>query len=313
MSDYPKCEFEDCYCKRHYPNRSGGDELEVVDEDGEILIYCEVAIENCDECKHKCAFCNRFMIGSGLKLKRLPEINGKLLFLKRQFLNSEGSLKQNGIFVNSSTQLVSSQGRIIGKLVSQKVRPLKRDDYLTLEKLGIDVGETKYYCVRCFDPDQFGTFVEIEEAKDPCFLYKIFPHTKKKEACQKCGLNHSKHEFDSFVTPDGEKISIYISKDRVYQLNKIIENGNVGVLTLFEAFFQYKQNLKEEKKRKKAEILAENKERAKLLIKLYFPNATEQELQTIVNLKSKDSVEKRVVEKLMKEKDLLKFVKWLRE
>jgi len=289
MSGYPNCEFEDCYCKRHYPNRSGGEELEVVDRYGEILIYCEVAIANHYEIEHTCAFCKRYMIGKGLMLKSLPEIKGKLLFLKK-----------DGIFINSDTQFVSNQGRIVGKLVGKNVTPLKRIDYEKLSNLGIDVGESKHYCALCFDQDEIEAFLKNEEMKDPCLLFKMFPQPKKKRTCEKCGLNHSKYEPDPDVAFDEENV------------NELIKQGNVGVLKFFEGFFKYKQELKDERKRKKKELLDENRERAKKLIASYFTTASDQELQTIVELKSKDSVEKKVIERLMKEKNLIEFVKWLR-
>ena len=44
--DYPSCEADDCYCKRHWPNRSGGDEFSVIDNDtdGSKTIRCETEI-----------------------------------------------------------------------------------------------------------------------------------------------------------------------------------------------------------------------------------------------------------------------------
>lgn len=66
--EYPNCEYDDCYCKRHWPNRSGGDELLVVNEQGDIVVYCETAINNDDDVSYKCSYCDRWMIGYGFKI-----------------------------------------------------------------------------------------------------------------------------------------------------------------------------------------------------------------------------------------------------
>jgi hypothetical protein len=72
--DYPLCEEDDCYCKRHWPNRSGGDEHKVVnnDEEGEYTWRCDVAIDNGDY--QKCMICEHFMTGEGLNLSKSDKI-----------------------------------------------------------------------------------------------------------------------------------------------------------------------------------------------------------------------------------------------
>lgn len=67
--EYPSCEQSDCYCQNHWPNRSGGREHSVInnEDDGEKTIRCEVAIHNCDDIT-TCAFCEKYMLGSGLYL-----------------------------------------------------------------------------------------------------------------------------------------------------------------------------------------------------------------------------------------------------
>ena len=74
--DYPSCEADDCYCKRHWPNRSGGDELSVIDNDtdGSKTIRCETAIHNDDDIT-TCSFCEKYMLGPGM---RLP---GKFMYI----------------------------------------------------------------------------------------------------------------------------------------------------------------------------------------------------------------------------------------
>jgi len=66
--EYPACEEDDCYCKRHWPSRSGGEEHKVVDNNtcGEITIRCDVAIDSNTDVNN-CAFCERYMIGKGLR------------------------------------------------------------------------------------------------------------------------------------------------------------------------------------------------------------------------------------------------------
>lgn len=70
MDGYPACEEDDCYCRRHFPNRSGGDELKVVnnEEDGEYTIRCETAIDNNDDIRKHCYFCEKWMIGSAMTI-----------------------------------------------------------------------------------------------------------------------------------------------------------------------------------------------------------------------------------------------------
>lgn len=67
--EYPACEADDCYCKRHWPNRSGGDEHWVVDNecDGDLTVRCETAIDNDGEIT-KCDICERWMIGVDMRL-----------------------------------------------------------------------------------------------------------------------------------------------------------------------------------------------------------------------------------------------------
>lgn len=66
--EYPLCEEDDCYCQRHWPDRSGGEEHKVVnnDEEGELTWRCDVAIANGDY--KKCDFCGKWTMGSGLEL-----------------------------------------------------------------------------------------------------------------------------------------------------------------------------------------------------------------------------------------------------
>lgn len=66
--DYPACEEDDCYCKRHWPNRSGGEEHWVVDNrDGSLTVRCETAI-NGDADIDGCDICERWMIGVDMQL-----------------------------------------------------------------------------------------------------------------------------------------------------------------------------------------------------------------------------------------------------
>lgn len=69
--EYPNCEEDDCYCKRHWPNRSGGEEYKVVNnsKNGEYKIICEVGINNHTFIQGKCYLCNKWMIGSGLDIE----------------------------------------------------------------------------------------------------------------------------------------------------------------------------------------------------------------------------------------------------
>ncbi len=61
---YPKCEADDCYCKRHFPNRSGGEEHEVYDTvKSEWIILCDVALDNKEEVSD-CALKDHKMLGS---------------------------------------------------------------------------------------------------------------------------------------------------------------------------------------------------------------------------------------------------------
>jgi len=66
---YPACEADDCYCKRHWPSRSGGDENWVVDNncDGDLVVRCDTAIDNDDDI-NKCDICERWMIGVDMQL-----------------------------------------------------------------------------------------------------------------------------------------------------------------------------------------------------------------------------------------------------
>lgn len=65
--DYPNCEEDDCYCKRNWPDRSGGKEHKVVDNYiGEYITLCDVAL------KHRqhtvCDYCKKFCVESGLTI-----------------------------------------------------------------------------------------------------------------------------------------------------------------------------------------------------------------------------------------------------
>jgi len=114
------------------------------------------------------------------------------------------------------------------------------------------------------------------------------------------------------VTHDGQHGFLWLEKYEIDNVNEFIKRGNVGVLKLFEAFFQYKKEQKKVRKRGKEELLNDNKERAKKLISLYFVNATEEELKTIVGMKSDNKLKKEEIERLMKDKNLVEFIKWVR-
>lgn len=65
-----RCEEEDCWCARHWPDRAAR-EYKVVDndQDGEITWRCDVAIRNNKSIKkNKCDFCERHMIGDCLRV-----------------------------------------------------------------------------------------------------------------------------------------------------------------------------------------------------------------------------------------------------
>lgn len=66
LMEYPRCEEDDCYCKRHWPNRSGGKEHKVIDNEncGEYTIRCQVWVDNYHP--KKCAVCEKYMIDSPL-------------------------------------------------------------------------------------------------------------------------------------------------------------------------------------------------------------------------------------------------------
>lgn len=62
---WPKCEYNNCYCKNHFPDRSGGPVEKVLMEDGSYKLYCQVAREN-DEDLSYCDICNHNFEGEGL-------------------------------------------------------------------------------------------------------------------------------------------------------------------------------------------------------------------------------------------------------
>jgi hypothetical protein len=65
---YPLCEADDCYCKRHFPNRSGGREIEVFDNDkNTYMILCEHAISSTEI--EICGICDRKMFTESVNAK----------------------------------------------------------------------------------------------------------------------------------------------------------------------------------------------------------------------------------------------------
>lgn len=63
---YPLCDEDDCYCRRHWPDRSGGEEEQVVNNDdhGWKVWRCQVALNQGDY--DSCHICDRWMMGSCL-------------------------------------------------------------------------------------------------------------------------------------------------------------------------------------------------------------------------------------------------------
>jgi hypothetical protein len=67
--EYPACEEEDCYCRNHWPNRSGGEEHWVIDNynNGDKTVRCDVAIDN-DPNIDVCSCCEYWMVGNGFSI-----------------------------------------------------------------------------------------------------------------------------------------------------------------------------------------------------------------------------------------------------
>lgn len=96
---YPACEEEDCYCLNHWPDRSGGEEVWVLDNiEKNKTIRCEVAINNGDY--ESCSLCENWMIDFAFQLKKfefgicyLCRDNIKLDHILIDFLKDEKNYK----------------------------------------------------------------------------------------------------------------------------------------------------------------------------------------------------------------------------
>src|SRR3989338_6825226 len=67
---YPLCEEDDCYCKRHWPDRGGrGYEHSVIDNDnnGPNTVRCDTALHSNSDIT-TCSFCEKYMLGAGMWL-----------------------------------------------------------------------------------------------------------------------------------------------------------------------------------------------------------------------------------------------------
>lgn len=64
----PACDEEDCYCKNHWPDRSGGKEVWILDNGSmSKTVRCQVSLENGDYTS--CSYCERWMTDDGFPLK----------------------------------------------------------------------------------------------------------------------------------------------------------------------------------------------------------------------------------------------------